>query len=119
MKKLSIPNTLRFAAAFLPLVSAAGCTMMMNPGARQVVTQTAAATRSCKPRGVVFALGPFSSPEQPLEQLKIRADQIGADTVVLRDPAGAQTKDWSARAYRCGNVRSRDTQSTPVVAAIQ
>jgi len=87
------------------LVSAVGCrTMEMTPEARQVVTRTALAARSCNPRGVVFALSPFSSPETPLDQLKIRANQIGADTIVLLDQTG--TKDWSARAYRCRSVHS-------------
>ena len=119
MKKPSIPNTLRFAVAFLPLVSAAGCTMMMTPEAQQVVTQTAVATKACKPRGIVFALAPFSSVEQPLDQLKIRANHIGADTVVLLGPAGTRTKDWSARAYRCGIVLSRNPDATPFVAAVR
>jgi hypothetical protein len=87
--------------------------MIMTPEARQVVTQTGVATQSCKSRGVVFALAPFSSLEQPLDQLKIRANQIGADTLVLLDSAGTRTKDWSARAYRCGNVRSASPMQPP------
>ncbi len=97
-------SKMRLAAALLPLVSAAGCTMMMTPKAQQVTTQIAPATKSCNPRGIVFALAPFSSPEQPLDQLKMRASQIGANTIVLLGQGG--TKDWSARAYRCGTVHS-------------
>jgi hypothetical protein len=121
MKKSSITNATRLAVAFLlpvSLVSAAGCArMMMTPGAQQVVTLTGVAARSCKQRGVVFALAPFSSPGQPLDQLKIRANKIGADTVVLLDQPGSQTKDWSARAYRCGAVRSRNPDATSLVTA--
>jgi len=120
LKESSITTVKRLAIAMLPLaglVCAPGCTtMMMTPEARQVVTQTGVATRSCKPRGVVFALAPFSSMEQPLDQLKIRANLIGADTIVL-NPGGALTKDWSARAYRCGSVLSRGPDATPFVTA--
>jgi hypothetical protein len=67
---------------------------------------------------VVFALAPFSSLEQPLDQLKIRAHQIGADTVVLLGQAGTRTKDWSAIAYRCGSVLSRNAaESAPAIEA--
>jgi hypothetical protein len=108
-------NNKRLAVACLLLVfliSATGCAgLVMTSKAQQVVvTQTASAIKSCKQRGVVFALAPFSSLEQPLDQLKIRADGIGADTVVLLDEARTQTKDWSAKAYRCGNVVSRGAQ---------
>ena len=116
MKKPSSTNTMLLAAAFFLLVclASSGCMrMIMTPEARQVVTQTGVATQSCKPRGVVFALAPFSSPEQPLDQLKIRADQIGADTLVLLGPAGTRTRDWSARAYRCRNVRSATPMQLP------
>jgi hypothetical protein len=121
MKKSSLTTVKRLAIAMLPLVwlvSTPGCTtMMMTSEARQVVTQTGVTAQSCKPRGVVFALAPFSSPEQPLDQLKIRANLIGADTIVLLHPGGALTKDWSAKAYRCGSVRSRNPDATPLVTA--
>ena len=121
MKKSSVTTTTRLAVAFLlpvSLLSAPGCTSMtMTPTAQQVVTQTGAATQSCQPRGVVFALAPFSSAEQPIDQLKIRADWIGADTIVLLNREGSITKDWSAKAYRCGNARARNPGATPFVTA--
>ncbi|HKB71699.1 MAG TPA: hypothetical protein VKH46_12715 [Thermoanaerobaculia bacterium] len=109
---------LAVASFLLAGLVSAGCTSMtMTPGARRVVTRTAASMKACKPRGVVFALAPFLSLEQPLDQLKIRAHQIGADTLVLLGPAGTRTKDWSARAYRCGKVPSRNLDATPFVTA--
>ena len=92
------------ALLLVVLVSAAGCAgLVMTPGAQQVVVlQSVSAVRPCKQRGVVFALAPFDSMEQPLDQLKIRAEAIGADTVVLPEQTRTRTKDWSARAYRCG-----------------
>jgi len=121
MKKPSIVGTtgLTLASlAMISLVSASGCTsIVMTPEAQRVVTQMGEEIGSCKPRGVVFALAPFSSVDQPLDQLKIRASQIGADTIVLLKPAGAQTKDRSARAYRCGSgiVRSGDADTISLV----
>jgi hypothetical protein len=120
MKKPSIVGTTRLtlaSLAMISLVSASGCTsIVMTPEAQRVVTQMGQEIGSCKPRGVVFALAPFSV-DQPLDQLKIRASQIGADTIVLLNPAGIQTKDRSARAYRCGIVPPRDADATPLVTA--
>lgn len=116
MKKPSNTNPMPLGAAFFLLASlvSSGCmSLIMTPEAQRVVTQTGVATQSCQPRGVVFALAPFSSPEQPLDQLKIRAHQIGADTLVLLGPAETRTKDWSARAYRCRNARSASPMPLP------
>jgi hypothetical protein len=111
--RLAIGSVLLFV-----LVSAAGCVgLAMTPAAQRVATQTASAVKSCKPRGVVFALAPFSSVEEPLDQLKIRADGIGADTVVLLNEARTPTKDWSAKAYRCGNVPSRNPEPALLIEA--
>jgi hypothetical protein len=115
-------HTMRLALTALAAVivlSAAGCAeIVVTPESRRVATEPASAVRLCEQRGVVFALAPFSSLEQPLDQLKIRAHQIGADTVVLLGPAGARTKDWSAIAYRCGNVLSRNAaESAPAIEA--
>jgi hypothetical protein len=67
------------------------------------VARGPADVEECKPRGRVFALAPFPQGQEPLDQLKIRADVIGADTVLVaqkRDQS-AQTGDWQAVAYRC------------------
>ena len=58
---------------------------------------------TCRPRGKVFALAPFAKGQDPLDQLKIRAEVIGADTVLVatKGDQSAQTGDWQARAYRC------------------
>jgi len=121
MNRLSTGRITRPALALLvliPLVGTPGCTsIVMTPEAQRVVTQVGTDTSSCKPRGVVFALAPFSSADQPLDQLKIRASQIGADTIVLLNPAGAETKDRSARAYRCGIARSNGADTIPFVTA--
>ena len=82
----------------------AGCrSMEMTPKAQRVaIASDTAAVGGCKLRGEVFALAPFRTSEEPVDQLKIRADGIGADTVVIVHDDGAQTaKDWKAKAYRC------------------
>lgn len=63
---------------------------------------------ACKLRGEVFALAPFRSSEEPLDQLKIRAEGIGADTLVISRPETSVKKDWKAKAYRC-----RDSEAEP------
>jgi hypothetical protein len=76
----------------------------MTPAARRVaVASGPAEVETCRPRGKVFALAPFPKEQGPLDQLKIRADVIGADTVLLapKGDQSAQTEDWQARAYRC------------------
>jgi hypothetical protein len=117
----SATHTLRLGlAALVPVIvlSAAGCAeIAVTAESRRVATETASVVKSCEQRGVVFALAPFSSPAQPIDQLKIRAHQIGADTVVLLGPVGTRTKDWSAIAYRCGNVPSRRAEPAPAIEA--
>jgi hypothetical protein len=77
--------------------------LVMTPKARRVaIASDTAAVGGCKLRGEVFALAPFRTSEEPVEQLKIRANGIGADTLVIVHDDGAQTaKDWKAKAYRC------------------
>jgi hypothetical protein len=99
------------------LVSAGCAEIPVTAASRRVATQNASAVKSCQQRGVVFALAPFSSQEQPLDQLKIRAHQIGADTIVLLGPAGIRTKDWSAIAYRCGSALSPRAGPDPSIEA--
>ena len=91
--------------AVLSAVSLAACRpLVMTPAARRVAVANASAeVEECKPRGKVFALAPFRDGQEPLDQLKMRADVIGADTLLVskaRDKS-AQTDDWQARAYRC------------------
>jgi len=95
----------RVLIAALSAVSAAACRpLVMTPAASKVAVASAATeVEECKPRGKVFALAPFADGQEPLDQLKIRADVIGADTLLVakaRDKS-AQTGDWQARAYRC------------------
>ena len=101
-------NFLR-AIALLVGLSASGCApLAMTREAQGVVmAERASNVESCKPRGTVFALAPFSSIEEPLEQLKIRANGIGANTIVLINESKTRTKDWSGRAYRCGTAPAR------------
>jgi hypothetical protein len=95
----------RILIAVLSAVSIAACRpLVMTPAASKVAVASAATqVEECKPRGKVFALAPFRQGEEPLDQLKIRADVIGADTLLVagaRDKS-AQTGDWQALAYRC------------------
>lgn len=79
----------------------------MTPGSRRVsIAVDAAAVGGCKLRGEVFALAPFRSAEEPVNQLKVRADAIGADTlVIVREELGVSAKkDWKAKAYKCGGA---------------
>ena len=97
----------RILIAGLSAVSLAACRpLVMTPAARKVAVASAPAeVVECKPRGKVFALAPFRDGQEPLDQLKIRAEVIGADTLLVaraRDKS-AQTGDWQARAYRCGD----------------
>ncbi len=74
----------------------------MTPEARRVdVAQDAGDVEFCKLRGEVFALAPFRSGVEPVNQLKIRAHGIGADTVLIATNRTEQRKDWQAKAYRC------------------
>jgi hypothetical protein len=86
-------------------ISGAACrSLVMTPAARRVaVASGLAEVETCRPRGKVFALAPFPKGQEPLDQLKIRADIIGADTVLVasKGDQSAQTEDWQARAYRC------------------
>jgi hypothetical protein len=86
-------------------ISGAACrSLVMTPAARRVAVATGPAeVETCRPRGRVFALAPFPKGQEPLDQLKIRADIIGADTVLVgsKGDQSAQTEDWQARAYRC------------------
>ena len=79
--------------------------MVMTPEARLVViAPDKGSVGGCRLRGEVFALAPFRTAEEPVEQLKIRAHGIGADTLVItRDELGESAKkDWKANAYQCG-----------------
>jgi len=101
------PPRLRRGASFLlvPALAllAGGCrSLEMTPRAEQVaVAGGKDEVELCKMRGEVFALAPFRSPDEPIDQLKIRADVIGADTLVILDNRTEQRKDWHAKAYRC------------------
>ncbi len=78
--------------------------LVMTPAAQRVaIARDDAAVGGCKLRGEVFALAPFRTREEPVDQLKIRARGIGADTLVISREATGQTtlKDWKAKAYRC------------------
>ena len=92
--------------AALPALALTACRpLVMTPAARRVaVAKSSADVGECRPRGVVFALAPFEDGQEPLDQLKIRAEVIGADTLVIarESDKSAQTGDWQARAYRCG-----------------
>jgi hypothetical protein len=89
----------------LSAISVTACRpLVMTPAARRVaVASDPAEVETCRPRGRVFALAPFPKGQEPLDQLKIRADVIGADTVLVasKGDQSAQTEDWQARAYRC------------------
>jgi hypothetical protein len=79
--------------------------MVMTPEARNVaIASDKSVVGACRLRGEVFALAPFRTAEEPVDQLKIRAQGIGADTLVItRDELGESAKkDWKAKAYRCG-----------------
>jgi len=98
----------RLPAVAILLLAAAGAMacrpLVMTPEARQVsVISDTGAVGGCRLRGEVYALAPFRTEEEPLEQLKIRADGIGADTLVIAPPETTAKKDWKARAYRCRN----------------
>lgn len=103
--KTKTQNLAPAAVLLVAIVSASGCSglVMTQKAQRVLVTDSISLVEPCKPRGVVFALAPFSSPDQPVAQLKIRASQIGADTVVIKETS-APTGDWSGKAYRCGNT---------------
>jgi hypothetical protein len=78
--------------------------LVMTPEARRVaVASDAAAVGACKLRGEVFALAPFRTADEPVNQLKVRANGIGADTLVISREDAGQTgsRDWKAKAYRC------------------
>jgi hypothetical protein len=85
----------------------------MTPAARKVAVASGPVdVESCQPRGRVFALAPFPKGQEPLDQIKIRADVIGADTVLVatKGEQSAQTGDWQARAYKC---RERVAEARP------
>jgi len=78
--------------------------LVMTPEARRVaIAANGTEVGACKLRGEVFALAPFRSEEEPVDQLKIRAHGIGANTlVIVREELGQSArKDWKAKAYRC------------------
>ncbi len=78
--------------------------LVMTPEARLVaIAPDTGSVGGCKLRGEVFALAPFRAGEEPVDQLKIRAEGIGADTLVIAHADLGQTvsKDWKAKAYRC------------------
>jgi len=78
--------------------------LVMTPEARRVaIVPDAVSIGACKLRGEVFALAPFRTAEEPVNQLKIRAEGIGADTLVIsrEDVGQTASKDWKAKAYRC------------------
>ncbi|HET9796213.1 MAG TPA: hypothetical protein VFS34_17330 [Thermoanaerobaculia bacterium] len=82
--------------------------LVMTPEARTVaVASDMTAVGSCKLRGEVFALAPFRSEAEPMNQLKIRARGIGADTLVVSHDDVGQTagKDWKAKAFRCESIK--------------
>jgi hypothetical protein len=83
----------------------------MTPEARQVAISDAAAVDGCKLRGEVFALAPFRTDVEPVNQLKSRALGIGANTLVIsREELGqSATKDWKAKAYRCETGKPAET----------
>jgi hypothetical protein len=95
----------RVLIAGLSAISISACRpLVMTPAARRVaVASGPEEVETCRPRGTVFALAPFPKGQGPLDQLKIRADVIGADTVLLasKGERSAQTEDWHAQAYRC------------------
>jgi hypothetical protein len=98
VRKAALPFLFAAAAAL------ASCRpMVMTPKAQRVaIAPDTSAVGGCKLRGEVFALAPFRTSEEPVEQLKMRANGIGADTLVIVRDDGAQTaKDWKAKAYRC------------------
>ena len=106
----------RILIAALSVISTAACRpLVMTPAASKVaVANEANEVEECKPRGQVFALAPFRDGQEPLDQLKIRADVIGADTLLVagaRDKS-AQTGDWQARAYRC---REKVAAAAPIL----
>ena len=96
---------------FAAVAALAAChPMVMTPKAQRVaIASDTSAVGGCKLRGEVFALAPFRTSEEPVEQLKMRANGIGADTLLIVHDDGAQTaKDWKAKAYRC-----RDAEAAP------
>jgi len=107
---------LRVLIAGLSAVSIAACRpLVMTPAARRVVVASGPAdVETCRPRGKVFALAPFAKGQDPMDQLKIRAEVIGADTVLVarKGDESAQTGDWQARAYRC---REKVAESGPAL----
>jgi len=74
------------------------------------VARQASEVEPCTLRGEVFALAPFRDAVGPLDQLKIRAHGIGADTVLISEKKSSQTGDWQAKAYRC---REKGTAVAP------
>jgi hypothetical protein len=85
--------------------------LVMTPEARQVaVAPDSTAVGGCKLRGEVFALAPFRTGEEPVNQLKVRAEGIGADTLLItREELGQTAKqDWKAKAYRCSSAKSAE-----------
>ncbi len=103
----------RIGLVLLLLGAAAACrTLEMTPKARRVSIATdATAVGACKLRGEVFALAPFRTTEEPVNQLNVRANGIGADTlVIVRDELGESAKkDWKAKAYRCNAAVPAET----------
>jgi hypothetical protein len=95
----SIPLLIVFAA----LVSACRPLVMTPEASLVAIAPDAGSVGGCKLRGEVFALAPFQTADEPVDQLKIRAEGIGADTLLISRKEEGQTvsKDWKARAYRC------------------
>ena len=95
----------RILIAVFSAVPIAACRpLVMTPEARSVaVAREASEVGPCKLKGEVFALAPFRDVAEPLDQLKMRAHGIGADTVLVseKEKKSAQTDDWQAKAYRC------------------
>lgn len=116
------PLRCRILIAGLWAISAVACRpLVMTPAARKVaVARSSSEVEECKPRGKVFALAPFPEGQDPVDQLRIRAEVIGADTVLIgqkRDQS-AQTGDWQARAYRCAqSEKERVADARPVLEA--
>ena len=94
----------RVALAALSAVSIAACRpLVMTPAASKVAVATAATeVEECKPRGKVFALAPFRDGQEPLDQLKMRADVIGADTLLVRLAGAGVSLPGEGRRRRSG-----------------
>jgi len=84
-------------ASVLLVASLLGCTSS-PPGKEVRVTRNAADVEHCKHIGAVQAVPPYATPGDDMAQIRIRTEEVGADTVLINT---ARKSSTSGVAYRC------------------